>query len=157
MSIRTWVYISACLIRNSHQDANVLFLFCTHTTHIQLQRRILWLVFICKTSGSLQIKSWCPCPTTEAVFANISIWLSWDDAKLHQMRPSHIPLNSVLFYSDVIDTTIHHWKLHIPSTQQHNNGAHGTKCFLEVIYYSCRTMKYSPSDYNITSSVDKPT
>ena len=29
----------------------------------------------------------------------------------------------------------------------------GPNVFLGVIYYSCRTMKYSPSDYNITSSV----
>ena len=155
MSIRTWVYISACLILNSHKDVNVLFLFCTHTPHIQLQRRILWLIFICKTSGSLQIKSWCPCPTTEAVFANISIWLSWYVQNC--IRCDRLTFHSTQFYSDVIDMTIHHWKLHIPSTQQHNNGAHGTKCFLEVIYYSCRTMKYLPSDYNITSSVDKPT
>ena len=73
------------------------------------------------------------------------------------IRCDRLAFHSTQFFSDVIDTTIHHWKLHIPSTQQHNNGAHGTKCFLEVIYYSCRTMKYSPSDYNITSSVDKPT
>ena len=69
------------------------------------------------------------------------------------IRCDRLTFHSTQFYSDVIDSAIHH----IPSTQQDNNGAHGTKCFLEVIYYSCRTMKYSPSDYNITSSVGKPT
>ena len=87
-------------------------------------------------------------------FTNICIWC-WDDAKLQKTAScatvSHSPQHSAIlmlltrpYITRGFISRVHSSIIMVRM---------GPNVFLGVIYYSCRTMKYSPSDYNITSSV----